>query len=380
MKLKPRRDPYWQRLAKGCFLGFRRMTTSSEGTWSARFYLEAEARQVHHPLGDMKELPQHMRFDAAVKAADQWFRHLGKGGRPEFLTVLDACTRYVEHLRSTKGAIAAHDAQSRFSRYVVKAPQGFAGIELVKLQPVHLERWRKWLHDEPINSGARKGEQRSASALNRDLTPLRAALNRAIGDGLVEGDFAWRQNLKPIPNAGTRRDVYLSKEQRMELRESARQDIAQFILVACALPLRCGAIANLTVGDFDPVLRTLRIGVDKFGAGRRVALPTETAALIQSFCGDKPPSARVLTQQNGNPWNKDAWKDVFKVAAVIAELPLKSVMTTLRHTAITDLMHAGVDSLTVSQISGTSMAMIERHYGHLTREHAKIALEKLLVV
>ena len=355
------------------------MTASSEGTWSARFYLESEARQVHHPLGDFKELPQHMRFDAAVEAANQWFRHLGKGGRPEFLTVLDACTRYVEHLRSTKGAIAAHDAQSRFARYVVKAPQGFAGIELVKLQPVHLERWRKWLQDEPVHSGPRKGERRSASALNRDLTPLRAALNRAVGDGLVEGDFAWRQNLKPIPNAGTRRDLYLSKEQRMALRESARPDIAQFILVACALPLRCGAIANLTVGDFDPVLRTLRIGVDKFGAGRHVGLPTETAALIQSFCRDKLPSARVLTQQNGQPWGKDAWKDIFKEAAAVAGLPASSVMTTLRHTAVTDLVHAGVDTMTVAQMAGTSILMIQRHYGHLTREHSRSALAKLVV-
>ena len=35
-KLKPRRDPYWQRVTKGCYLGFRRMSSESQGTWLAR--------------------------------------------------------------------------------------------------------------------------------------------------------------------------------------------------------------------------------------------------------------------------------------------------------------------------------------------------------
>jgi hypothetical protein len=27
-KLKPRREPYWQRVRKGCFVGYRKMTAS----------------------------------------------------------------------------------------------------------------------------------------------------------------------------------------------------------------------------------------------------------------------------------------------------------------------------------------------------------------
>ncbi|MGJ7530784.1 hypothetical protein [Variovorax sp. GB1P17] len=46
-------------------------------------------------------------------------------------------------------------------------------------------------------------------------------------------------------------------------------------------------------------------------------------------------------------------------------------MYTLRHNTITDLVQAGLDTLTVAQIAGTSVWMIELYYGHLTREHAK---------
>ncbi|MDG5751966.1 hypothetical protein P8R33_12685 [Qipengyuania sp. XHP0211] len=35
-RLKPRRDPYWQRLSTGSFLGFRRSKPHGDGTWIAR--------------------------------------------------------------------------------------------------------------------------------------------------------------------------------------------------------------------------------------------------------------------------------------------------------------------------------------------------------
>jgi len=44
---------------------------------------------------------------------------------------------------------------------------------------------------------------------------------------------------------------------------------------------------------------------------------------------------------------------------------------------ITDLIRARLPALTVAQLSGTSVAMIERHYGHLVRNHAEEALARL---
>ena len=37
----------------------------------------------------------------------------------------------------------------------------------------------------------------------------------------------------------------------------------------------------------------------------------------------------------------------------------------------------GLDMLTSAQLSGTSVAMIERHYGHLRADHAALALASL---
>jgi integrase len=48
-----------------------------------------------------------------------------------------------------------------------------------------------------------------------------------------------------------------------------------------------------------------------------------------------------------------------------------------RHTAISSLLMQGVDVVTVAQFTGTSVAMIERTYGHLLDKHLQGAAERL---
>ena len=82
-------------------------------------------------------------------------------------------------------------------------------------------------------------------------------------------------------------------------------------------------------------------------------------------------------QADGRAWNKDAWKHPIKDAARAASLPASVTAYTLRHSTITDLVVGGLDLLTVAQISGTSVRMIERHYGHLRADRAAAALAAL---
>ena len=60
-----------------------------------------------------------------------------------------------------------------------------------------------------------------------------------------------------------------------------------------------------------------------------------------------------------------------------AKLPAETTAYTLRHSVISDLVHDGLDLLTVAQIGGTSVHMIEKHYGHLQGDIAADALAKL---
>ena len=377
-KLKPRREPYWQRLRRGCYLGFRKMTCVGAGVWIARVRDQetGPTKQLYESLGDFGILPDHQRFDAASKAAQAWFEHLGRGGTPGGATVAQACTRYVKHLHTHKTDRAAHDAGARFKNYVLNNPK-LASTELTKLTPLQLEAWRKTLKELPTRSGGRRGELRSDSTLNRDMTCFRAALNLAFLDGLVTSDFAWRSKLRPIKNADRRREVYLDRAQRLKFIGKAPCDLAAFLRGLCQLPLRPGALAKLTVGDFDKRLKVLKVGQDKAGKDRRIKLPDVTATFFEDACRGKLPSAPLLARADGKAWNKDAWKGPVKDAALLAKLPDGTTAYTLRHSVISDLVHDGLDLLTVAQISGTSVAIIERHYGHLRSDVAAIALAKL---
>lgn len=377
-KLKPRREPYWHRLAKGCYLGVRKMAAGAPGTWIARGTDEA-GKKAYKALGDFDELPAHQRFDAASKAAQDWFEHLGRGGSSEALTVAAACREYVSHLRAASREDAARDAEGRFKRWVYSTK--FGAIPLLKLTPKAVANWRVELTKTnaiPQDKSKPATKARSASTLNRDMTALRAALNLAKDNGHITTDQAWAAKLRPVENADGRRDVYLDMAQRRALIKAAQPDLAAFLRGLSMVPLRPGAIAALTVASFDKRLGVLTIGKDKAGADRKITLPKSTAAFFEGLCKDKLPGAPLLARADGKAWDKDSWKGPIKDAVAAAELPPAATAYALRHSAITDLiaLHK-LDTLTVAQLSGTSLQMIERHYGHLLREHAAKALERL---
>jgi site-specific recombinase XerD len=124
-------------------------------------------------------------------------------------------------------------------------------------------------------------------------------------------------------------------------------------------------------------LGTLQIRTDKANAGRTIKLPPSHITFFKEVTKDKLPGAPMFTRADGKPWTKDDWKWVVKDAAQAAKLPATTVLYTLRHAAITDLVVAGADPLTVSRISGTSLVMIQKAYGHLTAAAAESALTAL---
>jgi site-specific recombinase XerD len=102
-----------------------------------------------------------------------------------------------------------------------------------------------------------------------------------------------------------------------------------------------------------------------------------SAEFFEAASKDKLPTAPLLSRADGKAWNKDSWKWPVKATVEVAKLPAGTTAYTLRHSVISDLVHDGLDLLTVAQISGTSVVMIERHYGHLRSEVAAVALARL---
>ena len=379
-KLKTRREPYWHRISKGFYVGFRKMSDSSSGTWLLR-HRDETGNEVESSLGTLDEYMHHERFDRAVAAAREWFSRAATGDAGAIhqpTTVLDACNAYVKRIQELKGTKPAQDLAARYRRWITQDP--IHKIELMKLTRDHMNDFRRRMVAKPVTiNKAGDVRERSKDSVNRDLAAVRAALNCAFADGKVNSNFSWSETLKAFKNVAKRRDLYLDREQRRNLIRHAPDDLAAFLRGLSMLPLRPGALAALTVADFDQRLSVLKIGKDKGGKDRKIKLPPEIAQLFEMAAANKTATAPLLARADGQAWNKDSWKDPVKNAAKNAALPAETSAYTLRHSVISDLVHGGLDLLTVAQISGTSVAMIEKHYCHLRSDVAAVALAKLVL-
>ena len=356
------------------------MSASGDGVWLAKHRDADTGKRRGYSLGSFGDLLANERFDAARKAAEEWFGHMGAGGSGVAVTVKAVCAEYAKSLRSQGREAAANDALARFQRWVDQDRIG--QVEVQKLNHPKVMEWRRQLaatqtlpHDKE-----KKGERlaRSDASLNRDMASFRAALNFAMRERLVTTDAAWKVALLPVAGAGNRRQVYLDLKQRNALVDAAADDVGQFLKGLCLLPLRPGALAGLNVGDFDPRLNVLFVGGDKNGKSRHLPLPKSTAAFLAEQAAGKPADAPLFARAGGMAWKKDSWKKPIKEAVVAAKLPADATAYSLRHSTITDLVaRHKLDLMTVAILSDTSVAMIEKHYGHLIGDRAMRALGKL---
>lgn len=295
----------------------------------------------------------------------------GGASHQHVTTVADACRAY---------ALTKLEADKRFKRTVYG--DLIANVKLDKLRRRHLDAWRARLESQPAlvsrsNLAPTRTRTRAPSTVNRDMAPFRAALNKVLAPGVRGTEAAWREALKPIRNADGRRDLCLDRVQRQQLVNYVDSEALPFVKSLCLLPLRPGAMADLRVSDFDPKTAELRVGKDKTGKPRRFHVPSDAAALLSSQSKNRDAVAPLFIRANGRAWDKESWKGPISSAARDAVLPDGTTAYTLRHSTITDLVLAGLPLLSIAQISGTSVEMIERHYGHLVNDAAVGALATL---
>lgn len=364
-KLPPQREPYWERLANGCHIGYRSVAKGA-GTWIARWY-DPEARKKH-----LRALGEHVDYDAAVKAARQWFAQNEMGASPKATTVAEACKAYVDHIAGHKSAVAAKDAERRFTRLIYGKPIG--KINLDKLKTTDLQKWMK---GQVAGADDEETERRAKDSANRNLASFKAALNFALKGRLVATDAGWK-TVEKFPKVGRRREHFLTLEDRRRLLAACQDDIRQLVTAMLLTGARPGELAEARASDFDGKQGTLALHHRKGQGkdGRRVCtLSTEAVQFFTQAGKGKIGQAYLLTRANGKPWSRDYWKDPFKEAALAAGLPDDVVLYSVRHSAISELIAGGMDSHVVARLAGTSTDMIDKHYGHLRHDKTRAKLD-----
>lgn len=351
-RLTPRREPYWNPLQKGAAVGFRKLE-AGDGTWVAR-WRDDEGKQKYRALGNFEE------FDDAAKAARAWVESCEGGASHKVTTVKEACAAYVTALENEGRKDTSKDAEGRFKRLVYDDTIGKLALD--KLRTSHLAKWMNNQIDD--DDEADDGDiRRSKDTANRNLATFKAALNMALNNRLVATDSGWK-TVKAFSKVGARRkDAFLGMEQRTALLKACPHDLATLVKAMLLTGARPGELATLNACDFDKRLSCLTLR-GKTGE-RTVAISTAAATFFAEVGKDKIAAAPMLVNSFGQRWNKDSWKKIFKEAVDAAKLPSAVVMYSLRHTAISEMILAGMDSFIVAKLAGTSVAMIEANYGHL---------------
>jgi len=359
--LAPRREPYWGApLSRGLYVGFRKID-AERGSWIGRRFDEETHKHKYKSLGWETV---DFDYDKAKVAATTWAATLSAGVTVDVVTLSDACREYVKDRRREKGDATAHDAEIIFKRTLYDDVLG--SRPLTRLRTPHLKDWRERLGVTP-------------STADRIWRTLKAALNLAVRNRQVAASAAqeWR-DVKPHKSTGKRRDLYLDVTQRRALRDAAAGNVRDLIEAAALTGARAGELTGAKRSQFDARTKSMSFA-GKTGA-RTVPLSDAAVTLFKRLAESKLPSAHLFVRDDGKPWAHSDWDELVRNAATAAELPKGTCLYTLRHSFITQAIIDGLTTLDVARLCGTSVMMIEKHYGHLVASAARERLAKVTML
>lgn len=259
-----------------------------------------------------------------------------------------------------------------------------------------------WLAEKWRSSRLKAGIK--PATVNRDLTSLKAALQKAVEWNLIEQNPLAK--LKPT-KVDTRPNVrYLSDDEETRLRAaldaretemqaerdnankwrasrgyellpSVRDHLKPLVLLAINTGLRRGELFNLTWEDvhLGRAMLTVRGEGAKAGQTRHVPLNAEAKAVLAAWKKEAPDVALVFPGRDGGRLDnvKRSWASALD-AAKIKNFRFHD----LRHHFASRLVMAGVDLNTVRELLGHADIKMTLRYAHLAPEHTAAAVAKLV--
>jgi len=361
-RLTKRREPYWHKLKLGGYIGYR--VGVNGGSWIAR-YRDEDGKQNYKSLSLPFHLPQN-EYDAATAEANKWFDSIVGGNRAKPGTLQEAADNYIANLEHDKGKRSASDGRSRINLHILpKLPDR----SLERLKPQQIRKW----HQSFIVEGSPEEVRKSKATANRNLTTLKAMLNLAHADGLVQAKRAWTV-VNMFSDVDGVREEFLEPSQIKKLIDTG-EGLFQTLLKAGALTgARYGELAKLKVRDLDKQHDLLNIPKDKTKA-RHFPLTKQTKAFFVEQAKGKLPETPLLTKNGVDPWGHGDQTKLMRKAVEKAVLPRSVVFYTLRHSFIAGLINE-MSVFNIAKITGTSIEMIEKHYGKLFKDRVIEVLER----
>lgn len=359
-------------------------TANGDGLFSVNVMVDGT--RIHRVIGresDGTTRKQAETFIEEQRTAARNGRLALPKGRKLALSFRDAARLYLERLAETNGK----DMRMKRQRLEAHLTPFFGDTPLSRISALDMERYKHQRANETVTVRPRgkavtrddtKATKTKPATINRELAVLSHLFSMAL-------EWGWIDKRPPRIKRLTEsrgRITYLTVEQIARLVECAKSDrnsqVYLFIVVGVATSMRRMEILSIRREDIDLERRVIYIPKAKAGSREQPI----TGQLVEFLRG------WLAARRDESPW---LFPSPFAKSghAMDIRLPFRRVVSaagldpdlivrhTLRHTAITHLVQAGVDLPTVKRISGhKTLAMVER-YAHQNGAHLAAAMDTL---
>lgn len=356
---------------------------SGDGVYTVNIMVDGQ--RIHRVIGRESDGTTRTQAEEFIEKARQDAKHnrlsLPKG-RKVALSFRSAVEKYLIKL-DEEGGKDLIMKRRRFSLHLVPF---FGDMPLSKISGYDVERYKKKRLQEiavrggiarkPLNNS--KEKTTSPGTVNRELAALSHLFSKAIEWGWIDRRPATIKRFKEEQG----RITYLSIDQIKHLIECAKQDqnaqIYPFIIIGIETSMRRMEILSIRREHINLQQRTIYIPKAK-GGSRLQPITQHLAEFLESYMIALPKGSEWLFPSVAAKEGHTAdIRKPFRRAVIAAGLnPDEVVRHTLRHTAITHLVQAGVDLPTVKRISGHKTLIMVERYAHQNGEHIKAAMDKL---
>jgi integrase len=381
-KLGKQTEPYWHKLAKGLFLGYRKNTNG--GSWTCR-YRDAEGKQNFKHLGDADdhadgEASLVLSFEQAQESARTWLRAMiSSDGGAETYTVARCVEDYVKWLKLHRKSASHVDTYTK--AYILPALGNLLVADLTapvirkwhvaiseqspRLRTKRYESQKFRAEDEDKSEAQRKRRLRA----NRQLSILKAALNRGWQEGLVANNDSWRR-VEAFSGTERPRSRHLTIDEARRLINACPEDLRKLVSLALLSGARFSELCRLRNKDFNPASSTLHIRDSKSGKPRHIILNGEGERLCNQLVAGRPDNDPMLRKSDGAAWRQDHQHRPFKAAIKTASIDPSFTFHELRHTwASLTIMNGAPLNVVAANLGHSDTRMVERHYGHLSESY-----------
>ena len=288
------------------------------------------------------------------------------------ITVKELMSKFLEWL----GRHRSDRTQKERQRHLERFCRDYGGVRAISMTTSHQEAFQDGL-----------AARHALDYVKKHTTSVRAMFNKGAKLGRLPHDFRPFASVEPIRLPAKpllESELPTVEEVEKLLRQAgAFRGLDDLLRVYHATGASTHELTAARVGDFQRQTRQLLLGNHKRSktlkepVARRIALNDTALPIITRLCEGRPADDHIFARPSGRPWNRNILSHRFQAIRERTGIRDEITIYSFRHLWISEMLMAGVDVLLVARMAGTSVAMVERVYGHFRNQTYQDAQARL---